>query len=334
MRSWVPSYTSTPLSKHRLNQSGPDQNCVFPRMESFYSEAKIETDEQGTDRYPGSEPTKSASCDLSLLTSTTPFQSPRKRKVSQPKLSCPSLSGHFALDKLEHRDLEIDYKRRKFGLAQQALDTCTSEHLIYDPVSSIGRFPPDDTASLHSKTTGSTRDDPVQLHFNNFFTGHMGEAQKLPTSPFERRAYVNPRPPFQSRKPIAAKLKANLKNTLFSWRKGECSNDTRRATEDKTESGSSSIFVPLPNTIPTATTGLSQEQIQHNYKEFEEQAKRKAAEKEYYTATVPGFDGVLSPTSEVDKDFERAFLEDSEVEDWMSEVDDLSENLGIVKMEG
>jgi hypothetical protein len=78
---------------------------------------------------------------------------------------------------------------------------------------------------------------------------------------------------------------------------------------------------------------LSQEQIQHNYQEFEERMKRKAAEKAYYAATIPGFDGIVSPTDENDKSFERIFLEDGETGGWESDMEGLSEGMESVCME-
>ena len=90
---------------------------------------------------------------------------------------------------------------------------------------------------------------------------------------------------------------------------------------------------PLPPLISAAeasshsepSTKLLQEQIQHNYQEFEEKARRKAAKTTYYMDDVAGFDGLLSPLDEVDRDFERVFLEQSGDEAWASDADDSSE---------
>jgi hypothetical protein len=68
-------------------------------------------------------------------------------------------------------------------------------------------------------------------------------------------------------------------------------------------------------TTSTNPVMLMQEQIQRNYREFEEHQKRKATEKAYYAATIPGFDGVVSPTDMNDKDMERIFLGDSDTGD-------------------
>jgi hypothetical protein len=85
---------------------------------------------------------------------------------------------------------------------------------------------------------------------------------------------------------------------------------------------------PVDNFSPPITTSagsstsppmLTQEEIQRNYREFEERQKRKAAERAYYAATISGFDGVVSPTDVCDKSMERIFIEhmnsDEEAED-------------------
>jgi hypothetical protein len=75
---------------------------------------------------------------------------------------------------------------------------------------------------------------------------------------------------------------------------------------------------------------FDQAQIQHNYMEFEERQKRKAAEKAYYAVTIPGFDGIISPSdmpaNENDKNFyERVFLDAGSSDGRTSDIDGVSE---------
>jgi hypothetical protein len=101
---------------------------------------------------------------------------------------------------------------------------------------------------------------------------------------------------------------------------------SRLSIPSSLSSGSSSS--PINNYSPPVTASvtsatslplLTQEQIQRNYREFVEQQQRKAAERAYYAANIPGFDGVVSPTDVNDKSIERIFIErmdnDEEAED-------------------
>jgi hypothetical protein len=77
-------------------------------------------------------------------------------------------------------------------------------------------------------------------------------------------------------------------------------------------------------------SGFDQAQIQRNYLEFESRQKRKAAEKAYYSATIPGFDGIISPSdvpaNENDRSFyEHVFLEARDSDCGSSDGDDVSE---------
>jgi hypothetical protein len=80
--------------------------------------------------------------------------------------------------------------------------------------------------------------------------------------------------------------------------------------------------VMTSTTTAASTEALSQEQIQHNYREFEERQKRKAAEKAYYAATIPDFDGAVSPMDMNDQSMEHIFLSDGEIDETDDDADD------------
>lgn len=80
----------------------------------------------------------------------------------------------------------------------------------------------------------------------------------------------------------------------------------------------------------SSESDFNQAQIQRNYWEFEEHIKRKAAEKAYYAATIPDFDGIISPSdipaNENDRSFyERVFLQDGVSEAGASDIEALSD---------
>jgi hypothetical protein len=104
----------------------------------------------------------------------------------------------------------------------------------------------------------------------------------------------------------STKPRLSIPSTLSS---GASSSTINNDSPPVTASATSSTSPPM----------LTQEQIQRNYREFEEQQQRKAAERAYYAATIPGFDGVVSPTDVNDKSIERIFIErmdnDDEAED-------------------
>lgn len=335
MRSWAPSVANSFSSKTRSNESSVNEECFTDPVKSFHeAEMEIYETDEDDDLFIGAETTSPVLRKLSLSTSASQSQSLKKRKASQPKIPSPELSGHFALDRLQHRDLEIESKRQKIEHEQSlGLWLATPTH---SPNRSDEQFQFEDLAVQDSNPMDPVQDYPIESHLTNFFTGHMGEAQKSPPFLVDRRADMKPRSPHQHGKPIAAKPKGKFKQTVFSWNRGDRSpTDIKPPLEHTADSDSSSLGKSSPNTaLPSShtknSTELSQAQIQHNYKEFEEQAKRKAAEKAYYSAAIPSFDGVLSPTDAID--FERAFLEDSEAEDWMSEIDGLSEGLESVSM--
>jgi hypothetical protein len=73
---------------------------------------------------------------------------------------------------------------------------------------------------------------------------------------------------------------------------------------------------------------LSQEVIQENYREFERRCARKNAAHGCYAKEncIPGVDDGVA---QVDNEFERIFLEDSEKEDWYSDIAGSEEMDGI-----
>ncbi|KAF2023276.1 hypothetical protein EK21DRAFT_12766, partial [Setomelanomma holmii] len=318
---WVPSYTSTPFSKEGKDRSQElhpeDQRLMDVLLQPF------QLFDAGTD-------------DGTVIQSTSPLprqrwvRAPRfeandeheglfewahiKRKVSRSSEEIMKHLGRCALDKFEHLDLEVDAKRRKLEQPDEDID-----------------------ANVMAWQLQQAADDSLYAHLGNVTTGPMGEAHTSPTEGdtgcwFEK--LDRPRIAIPTR-PHSATLRG-VKHTTFPWK-------TRQEMcigPPPSNAGSSYVDEITPPDCATSeyplapiNNKLSQEQIQHNYQEFEELMKRKAAEKAYYAATIPGFDGIVSPTDENDRSFERIFLESSEAGDWESEMEGLSEGIESVCME-
>jgi hypothetical protein len=124
---------------------------------------------------------------------------------------------------------------------------------------------------------------------------------------------------------------ASTKQTSVTWHLPKVSSKHSPASSAES-SPAHNITPPITaSTTTSASTDALQEQIQHNYHEFEERKKQKTAEKEYYKATVPGFDGIVSPTVADDKTFESIFIGDDEADGWSSDDDDgLSQRTGSI----
>jgi hypothetical protein len=115
----------------------------------------------------------------------------------------------------------------------------------------------------------------------------------------------------------------------FTWLLPQSSLDHSPASSEDS-SPAHDIEPPVTaSTTTSASTDALQEQIQHNYQEFEERQKQQAAEREYYKAAIPGFDGIVSPTDVEKRVFEGIFMEDDKVDDWSSD-DGLSQRTGSI----
>jgi hypothetical protein len=248
--------------------------------------------------------------------------SPGKRKSWHHAGSISDTGGPFALDRVQHPNLEFDAKRRK-TLMHECLDGNMDE-------------------DADSSSQDDCSDDAMYAHLNRINTGSMGEAQSLPSpdsfrfskseSPQRRSASRRKADSSPGARIYTAALASN-KQTVFSWQ------GKQRSVQSALSNASSSpVYLITPpasdnESSPVSMEPLSQEQIQQNYHEFEERKRKKAAEQAYYAATIPGFDGVVSPTDLVDKSFERIFIEDDEADDWTSEIDEMSEGMSCVGLE-
>ncbi|KAH7071425.1 hypothetical protein BKA63DRAFT_419420 [Paraphoma chrysanthemicola] len=313
--AWVPSYSTTPVSKTGRRDSMQPLQDELDFLKTGIATAS--TSLSNIESVDESDQLVQECVSLGMRLEELRHRALEKHDASLMGIGVPSLrgarkasqsanlalqdQGRFALDKLEHLNLEVDAKRRKLSQLDYQDDMVASK---------------DDQGP--SVLDGS--DDGLHAALTNITTGPMGEAQ---TSPIDADGgfwsakldrYSLPSAP----RAHAATL-PGIKHTIFPWkdRHVKCSayppsEGSSSHVHEITPPGSASSEHPptlQSKSVPT------QKQIQHNYQEFEERAKQKAAEKAYYAATVPGFDGIVSPTDENDKSFERIFLEDGETND-------------------
>lgn len=168
-------------------------------------------------------------------------------------------------------------------------------------------------------------DDKLFAHLDRITTGPMGSADSTPPSAdpsWSKKLDDSSKAP----KPFPATL-ASTKQTSFTW---------RGRKRHSNSSAASSLEDMSSQSTSASSEGLSQEQIQINYREFKQRKARKEQEKKYYMETIPGFDRVVSPTDVEGKTFEGIFLDGSEgewTEDGDTEIDGVSEGVVSVCLE-
>ncbi|KAF1848155.1 uncharacterized protein K460DRAFT_403452 [Cucurbitaria berberidis CBS 394.84] len=325
--NWVPSYTSTPLSKTRHNEPKEAIDYAFSHAQLCRSPVSSEKDAAEDKATSPFRPNNH------LFNPSAQIQSPMKRKAPQSRNPTPAMNKRFVLDSVENLTLDIDSKRCRLVQAQD------QDVNMYGMPPGPSRTPPREPTSPASCLTGITLDYTGKADLTTATPGPVHEEHDSPCLGIDRRSTTNACSTCQHQKPPAATLKARATQTSFSWK--QCN------TPPYMDSDNSSVpnIIP-PNTCTNATHSkhstaldLSQEQIQHNYQEFLEQAKRKALEKAYQAAIIPLFDGKVSPTNDADRSFEQVFFADtdSEVGEWtctsISDVDGLSEGVESVDME-
>jgi hypothetical protein len=269
---WVPSYTSTPLSKighlareeYRSNEADPSLRggsnlnlYTGSRCEAFVGDAEPTSQSTWAQYGNGPSPT-----------------SPGKRKslaFNGPRDATNLRVGLVRLNSVDNLNITIDAKRLK-------LSPLVNTDIEIDPSASY--LPTrDQDDSLYAKT--SEYIVPAPNH----------PPTQLPSPPCN----ANPWHKRHATHPFAI---SNRPNTYALPKL--CIRDPVARPDSPFEE----LTPP-----PFATLGLSQAQIQHNYHEFEERKRHRALEKAYYKEHVPEFDGVVSPTEIEDCAFERIFLE-------------------------
>jgi hypothetical protein len=223
------------------------------------------------------------------------IDSPGKRKTLCTKTLAVDTSDPVRFERAAYPDLSVDAKRRKLG-----------QH---------------DDMELIGETAAATElPDEVDDDFIHAYLPHI-------TAKNWHKQLENDRAVHAPRCNAGRLADFTFRHTALSGNKHNpfaLGGRRRYSLPSPPGSGSSPVDeITLPvsaSSTTSASTGIfSQEQIQHNYHEFENRQKRKAAEKASYTATIPGFDGVVSPTDVSDKSIERIFLEHGEADD---EADD------------
>ncbi|OAL46998.1 hypothetical protein IQ07DRAFT_647270 [Pyrenochaeta sp. DS3sAY3a] len=231
--------------------------------------------------------------------------------------SSTDMKGSFALDQFQHRDLEVDSKRRKLRRADSMVSLGTN----FINNADISHVLPLAPTSRNISHMTSLHDDEMDLYAANFSTGPIGQAHGSP--PWRSRGELATMQSYSPpRRSIPVRLKAT-RETVFRWNGSEqgANHFNGPSTEHSTDEETNCPYHASP---PNTTTGstvskqsaeLSQEQIQQNYREFEEQAWRRSTAHMYDGSMVARGNGL----TEVDMELENAFLDVSEAEDWVSD---------------
>ncbi|KAF1945536.1 hypothetical protein EJ02DRAFT_46480 [Clathrospora elynae] len=285
MAPWVSSHTTTPLSKIRHSTTrfipaiGDRAREKMPRHNSLFDDEEAD--------YPNTEP-----------------QSPNKRKASQPQAS-PSKKRRDSEGYLEA--LSLDGARQPASLPSQYSCPEATEpadnHAITGNKSMIAAL---EIALDWAK--GSQAKKPKVL---------KPSGQKLPHRRIDSEC-----------KAVVPVTRAHPLGTKFAFimerMRAERNASGKKLPSPSTSydsSDASDLEVSISSQAGSNNSDDSeqlQRQIQDNYREFEDQAKRKAAG-ECCETSENRAPGVRGDTADVD--FESVFLEDSEAEgwSWMSE---------------
>ena len=330
---WMQSYAGIPLLQTRQDTPRRREGRFFSRVPLDRGGDLLEN-EENSEASPRGTAAATVLQDIPLPVLNSQSHSPTKRKASQPQQLSPF--QYINLETLKDCDLD-DYKRRKLGHGEKLYanlyvlpSLCTELQL--------NQVPPRKGTAQTDCYLKPTHDN-ANAQSTEFTSGRMPETHgPLPLS-FVIREDSPTSTTSRQHQSIASRLKGKAKAYLLNSKQTTTSPASLGPSPEHTDSDNSSApDISPPNTATESShseqsTELSQERIQQNYVEFEKKAQRKAAEKAYYASTIPNFDGIVSPTDEVDKDIERAFLADSEAEDWDSDVDGLSEGLEKLDME-
>ncbi|KAF1918725.1 hypothetical protein BDU57DRAFT_119054 [Ampelomyces quisqualis] len=282
---WIPSYSTTPLSKI---DCVPVRQWNTSRNNQDIKQEATDCQDDKTGQHPFKNDVPSCSHTIQPRRDPVMDGSSFKRKVCHSAGLTIHPRGSFALDKVQPFDSEVTPKRRKVDHHDDANDLSMED----------------------------ANDEDLLAHFAGISTGLMGDAQSSPTLDRPYWSEKEDVEPHSASKVYAgprnhtAALASN-KRTSFTWRSGRprCAALITAHSQPSTTDSSPTDETNTPATASSSSTEpLSQEQIQRNYMEFEQRKKQKAAEKAYYMATIPGFDGVVSPTDVHDKTFERIFM--------------------------
>jgi hypothetical protein len=295
---WVPSYTSTPLSKieHGTSRNSQVGDMAHrARTDSVHSPESADDSPMrwgpSYDQFPLDSNRVSAS-------SKSDTGSPGKRKASYTDILVVEGVESIGSEGLQQPDQSVDAKRRKLG-------------------------EPDGIDFINELAAANALPDDSNDEFLHPYLA------RIPASTWYKK-HENSSMSCIRKSNTAASTQPSLSRPAYSV-------DAQRIFASKGRNKHAFPALPVPgpsyvnaitqpvtaSTRISARTGtLSQEQIQHNYREFEERQKQKAAEKAYYAATILGFDGVVSHTDVNDISMERIFLDDGEVDETGNEADD------------
>jgi hypothetical protein len=326
---WAPSYTSTPRSKtgYWASQISCSKNTnPLPRRDSFHDQTSGVCHITQWDY-------KAASLDGTPSVFENVWQqnflkevraSPSKRKARQ-SISLSATTGlRIALPKAERFEPGISPKRRKLGQNDDEEVHSGAE------------------VDVETSTFSDDSDATLDAFLATFTTSLVDEPQNLLSSNGSCALETLRNFGARSMPKSDANALADLQTCATALFSPDSLPDNNRATipwsirngisvsslHTSSSPNDDTTLAPIASANTSASTSaLSQEQIQHNYQAFEGRKRQRAAEKTYHTATVPGFDGVVSPTDEDSKSFERMFFEDSDAGDDVEDVDKLSDEM-------
>jgi hypothetical protein len=336
---WIPSYTSTPQSKFRhTSYDSPVQHNASPLCEASRNEFGSMQGHSGKSHDAGTETTSEFATDV-FTTSDLEVraESPKKRKASLRSTSSDGTSNAKSPD----HESDAFLKRQKLecsdGLSIPTASTSTnvielqrSLAAIVQDVNVIRKLldPLVQSVESHESDLPQQSNDAIRR-----LRKDVGLSPSLVPLliPLE---LAKPRRPKGRRRMKARKtavmpptpVKERQDSLLRSPSPISLSNDSDHSDASAPNSASN-VSDPgaqqLDHGISSArchnSAQLSQDEIQKNYREFEEVAKRKMTD---------------PPVSDVgDMNFERIFLGDSEVEDLsLGDVDGLSEGMSGLEM--
>lgn len=228
----------------------------------------------------------------SVLATTLSNALPVRTEISKRKISSelvPEYFHSYGLDAIKSSKLVTNEKRRKMSLSQ------------------------------HDAANEMEDQEWWDMRAVDITTGALGDAQSSPTSTLRGQTCRSQLPRLDTSLKQYRARRCGTKNTTFPWdpwNKGNCPSPETPPTA----SSEQSLVFDAPPALEVPEIDLSQDEIQRNYHEFEERRKDRAAERAFYAATIPGFDGILSPTEETDRVMESIFLDvdhdaDANIED-------------------
>jgi hypothetical protein len=332
---WVPSYTSTPLSKTRPLSISP-RPCYVDALGRL---RRVFLESHSTQNRDPEEAAWKEVLIHEVIPSDPDLQSgsPKKRKSSMRSASSDEKSTLKVVD----QESDTCLKRQKLQLPDElsmptinVIDLQKSCTVIEEPAVVVQRFnatigSPDSLYQSVESEHPEKRRHSDGVRRMSLATAHTAADIEQPwpkdndhhaiLMEKEKSVALPPTPGIRSQDPVLRSPTPIYLTKESDYSDASAPNSASNASDlDAQKSGHGIGGARLQH-----YTELSQDEIQKNYREFEEVAKRR----------------MTDPTSRLvsdvgDMNFERIFLGDSEVEDWnFEDIDGLSEGMSGLEMD-